>query len=249
MYFVANPDFIKVALMIKKNKKVTKKKADGSINEAKTLVASFCEKYLDPELAKLSGKLLKKVMKFDEIKKSRPSIIACSVMIVIARLNFLFDKENIEHIRLDDMCKFFDCKKNTASAKASSIENILDISIGDKEFSLPEISDELSMIELPNGLVATKNMVRDMPALFSIGLGDFEKYAPLFQKITGLDEEELRKRVENEMSKSGKQIDAEQLTRHEMELREAKRNARIVKAREKVAKLTDLYGDLFSQLL
>lgn len=249
MYFVANTDLIKVAFMIKKTKKVKKKKAAPSINEVKTLVDSFCAEHLDPELAKLSNKLLKKAIKFDEVKKSSPSIIACAVMIVIARLNFLFDKENIEHLSLDDMCKFFDCKKSTASAKASKIEKILDISIGDEDFSLPEIADELSMIELPNGLVATRNMVRDMPALFSIGLGDFDKYAPLFEKITGLDKEELRQRVESEMSKTGKQMDAEQLTKHEMELREARRNARIEKAREKVAKLTDLYGDLFSQLL
>ena len=231
---------------MKKTKKVPKKKVSDSLKEIKSLIDRFCEKNLDPELAVLSNKLLKKAIKFDEVKKSRPAIIACAVMIVIARLNFLFDKENAGHISLDDICAFFDCKKSTASAKASTIENILDISIGDEEFSLPEIADELSMIELPNGLVATRNMVRDMPALFSIGLGDFEKYAPLFQKITGLDEKELRKRVESEMSKSGKEMDAEQLSKHEMELR---RNARIEKAREKVAKLTDLYGDLFGQLL
>lgn len=234
---------------MKKAKKVSKKKVADGLKEIKGLIDRFSEKHLSPELARLSNKLLKKAIKFDEVKKSRPQIIACAVIIVMARLNFLFDKENIEHISLDDICAFFDCKKSTASAKASIIENILDISIGDEEFSLPEISDELAMIELPNGLVATRNMVRDMPALFSIGLGDFEKYAPLFQKITGLDEKELRKRVESEMSKSGKEMDAEQLTKHEMELREAHRNARIEKAREKVAKLTDLYGDLFGQLL
>ena len=168
---------------------------------------------------------------------------------MIARLNFLFDKENDIYLSLDKICTFFDCKKSTASAKASNIEKIFDISTGNEEFSLPEIADELAMVELPNGLIATRNMIRDMPALFSVGLGDFEKYAPLFQQITGLDKDELRNRIESEFDKSKKEIDTEQLSLREMELREARLNTRIEKAREKIEKLTDLYGDLFSQLL
>ena len=77
----------------------------------------------------------------------------------IARLNFLFDTENELFLSADAVCNFFGTKKSTVGNKATQIEKACNLGIGAEGFCSPEISDALTFVELPNGLIIPKSML------------------------------------------------------------------------------------------
>ncbi len=50
-------------------------------------------------------------------------------------MNFLFDQSFDPSITADDICNFFDTKKSTAANKARDIRKLLNLKLGDEEFS------------------------------------------------------------------------------------------------------------------
>ncbi len=78
-----------------------------------------------------------------EINLSRGKIDIWSgaIIVVIARVNFLFDKNRSNSIELNDICVFFNTKKTSIGNKASKISELLNIGLGDRRFSDPEVFD------------------------------------------------------------------------------------------------------------
>jgi len=75
--------------------------------------------------------------------------------------NFLFDSQNPNNISTDTICDFFDTKKSTVGNKATDIEKACKIRMGEEGLCNSEISDSLSFVQLPNGIVLTKKMAKE----------------------------------------------------------------------------------------
>jgi hypothetical protein len=87
---------------------------------------------------------------------------------LIARLNFLFDPENEVFLTADSICEFFGTKKSTVGNKATQIEKACDLEFGAEGFCSAEISDGLTLVELPNGLVIPKNMLPELEVVYDV---------------------------------------------------------------------------------
>jgi len=146
----------------------TTKRAD----EIKNMMKEFSAKHLNDELHGYAIRLLEKLARKRtlSITKGKREIWAASIIYVIARLNFLFDKENQYFLTSDTICEFFGCNKSTVGNKATAIEQACNLGFGAEGFCSPEISDALTLVELPNGMVATKSMVKgwESPEPFDI---------------------------------------------------------------------------------
>ena len=68
----------------------------GKAKEISELVESFCKQYFDEELAACSSRLCDKLSRSRklDITRGKQEIWAASIVYVIARVNFLFDKAN-----------------------------------------------------------------------------------------------------------------------------------------------------------
>jgi len=134
---------------------------DERLKEIEALVVSFCVEHLNEDLQGYALRLcdtLGRKRKISIIRGKR-EIWAASIIYVIARLNFLFDPENELFLSADTICDFFGTKKSTIGNKATQIENACNLGMGAQGYCSPEISDALTLVELPNGLVIPKSMM------------------------------------------------------------------------------------------
>ena len=145
--------------------------------EITELVESFCKQYLNGELTACALNLCDKLgrsRKLD-ITRGKKEIWAASVVYVIARVNFLFDKANDNFITSDIICDFFGTKKTTIGNKATSIEKILNIGIGDQNYCTSEIIESFLFVEIPGGFVVPAKMANDMIRDIVIGIASEEE--------------------------------------------------------------------------
>ena len=131
--------------------------------EISNLINEFCSRYLNDDLRSYAMKLLEKLTRKRtySITSGRIEIWASAIIWVIARLNFLFDSQNPNNISTDTICDFFDTKKSTVGNKATDIEKACKIRMGEEGLCNSEISDSLSFVQLPNGIVLTKKMAKE----------------------------------------------------------------------------------------
>jgi len=137
-----------------------KAKKEERLKEIKELVVSFCVEHLNE---RLKGYILRLCDTLNRKRKisitsGKKEIWAASIIYVVARLNFLFDPENELFLSADTICDFFGTKKSTVGNKATQIEKACNLGIGAEGFCSPEISDAMTLVELPNGLVIPKSM-------------------------------------------------------------------------------------------
>jgi len=140
-----------------------KEKKQERAEEISNLINEFCNRYLNDDLQSYAMKLLEKLTKKRtySITSGRIEIWASAIIWVIARLNFLFDSQNPNYISTDTVCDFFDTKKSTVGNKATDIEKACKIRMGEEGLCNSEISDSLSFVQLPNGIVLTKKMAKE----------------------------------------------------------------------------------------
>ena len=132
--------------------------------EVSELVESFCKRYFNGELTGCALRLcdkLGRIRKLD-ITSGNKEIWAASIVYVIARVNFLFDKTNKNFLTPDIICNFFDTKKTTTGSKATTIEKTLNICIGDTNYCTTEITESFSFVETPDGFILPQKMANDM---------------------------------------------------------------------------------------
>lgn len=144
-------------------------KKQARIDEVKALLTDFSKQHLASALdvADYTEKL------WDQIGRKRNYVItggtkevwASAVVYVIARLNFLFDKASSNYLTADTICGHFATKKGTVSARAAEIEKACRIRMGHEGLCRPEISDELTFVQLSNGMVLPKHMAKQMGIL------------------------------------------------------------------------------------
>jgi len=138
--------------------KVTK---DERLREIEALVVSFCVEHLNEDLQGYALRLCDTLGRKRKISmiRGKKEIWAASIIYVIARLNFLFDPENELFLSGDTISDFFGTKKSTIGNKAAQIEKACNLGIGAQGYCSPEISDALTLVELPSGLVIPKSML------------------------------------------------------------------------------------------
>ncbi|MGB9498230.1 MAG: DUF6398 domain-containing protein [Dissulfuribacterales bacterium] len=113
------------------------------INEINKIIGEFCARYLNDEFKGYAVTLCEKIgrKRILSIDKGKKEIRAAAIIYVIARLNFLFDKENDYFITADIICDFFETKKTTSSNKATQIEKACNIRIGEQGICDAKITD------------------------------------------------------------------------------------------------------------
>jgi hypothetical protein len=102
------------------------------------------------------------------LARGEKEIWAAAIVYVIARLNFLFDRDNAFYLSPDTICDFFGTKKSTTGNKASQIEKICKLPMGAEGLCSPDITDALTLVELPSGLVIPKNMMSKLQFTYEV---------------------------------------------------------------------------------
>jgi len=150
------------------NEKIANKKQ--RLKEIKDLVLAFCEEHLDDELYGYALELCDILGRKRRISiaRGKKEIWAASIIYVIARLNFLFDPESEFFLSFDTVCDFFGTKKSTVGNKATQIERACNLGLGAEGLCSPEISDALTLVELPSGLVVPKNMLPEFDIVYEL---------------------------------------------------------------------------------
>jgi len=137
--------------------KISKK--ESQLVDIQQLLVNFFNNYLNENYLNYCQKLCKRLKRRKKLNVARgkAEIWAASIVFVIARVNFLFDKESKNFITPDTVCDFFKTKKHTTSNKASEIQKVCKIEFGDEELCDAVISDALSFVQLDNGLIVSKS--------------------------------------------------------------------------------------------
>jgi hypothetical protein len=192
------------------------------------LVEAFGKQHLDQELTSYALKLcdtLSRKRKLN-IDRGQKEIWAAVVIYVIARMNFLFDKANPYFITTEIICEYFGTKKTSSSNKASLIEKACNFGIAEPGYCTREISDSLSFVHMPNGLIMPKNMFMNI-------------------SIESADEEESRE-IERFHAMQRKQEEAAQKARkeHRAEINRATaEDKKRKKAEDESLRQPNLFGD------
>ena len=152
------------------SKDVKKVEKAERLKEIKQLVQAFCDRHLNEELAGYALKLCQSLGRKRTlvITRGKKEIWAAAIVYVIARLNFLFDRENEYFLTADTICEYFGTKKTTVGNKATQIEKACGIGMGAGGFCSQHISDMFTLVELPNGLVVPKSMLPDFEIVYEM---------------------------------------------------------------------------------
>lgn len=159
------------------------------LKEIKELVQAFCDRHLNEELAGYALKLCDTLgrKRTLAVTRGRKEIWAAAIVYVIARLNFLFDRENEYFLTADTICEFFGTQKTTVGNKATQIEKACRIGMGAEGFCSQHISDTFTLVELPNGLVVPKSMLSDFEIVYEMAneeeTEEIEKFLEEQQRI------------------------------------------------------------------
>ncbi len=145
----------------------TDPKKTRRIEEVQGLLDEFAREHLTPELAGYVRKLWEQIGRKRNyvITGGQPEVWASAVVYVVARLNFLFDRNQPNYLPPDVICGFFGTKQSTVSAKAAQIEKACKIRTGQEGLCSPELSDSLTFVQFSNGMVISKRLAKEMGLL------------------------------------------------------------------------------------
>lgn len=123
------------------------------------MVSRFCEKHLDEEYKTLCVKLVEKLGRKREVpfKRGKLENWASGVIYTIGQLNFLFDESFEPYATPDEICDYFKTKKSTASNKARDIRKLLNLKLGNDEFST-ELIKEYDLTNMGGDLTQVKTL-------------------------------------------------------------------------------------------
>jgi hypothetical protein len=200
--------------------------------ELSELVESFCKRYFSGELTACALRLCNKLGRISklDITRGKNEIWAASIVYVIARVNFLFDKANDNFITSDIICDFFDTKKTTTGNKATTIEKALNIGIGDTNYCTTEIIESFSFVETLDGFILPQKMANEMVKEIVIGTANAEESREINEFMAE------KKRQEEEAEKIKNERRAE-INREIAEKKSKKKKEEQVKINERQLKL------------
>jgi hypothetical protein len=125
-------------------------------DEIAALIEQFGRQHLDAELTGFAVEVWKRICqrKAPDCMRGTPPVWAASSVHVIARMNFLFDRDQPVHLTLEKICDFFQANKTTVGSKALLIERTLRL----RPHSEPglcrrELLEHFTTIQLSNGMI------------------------------------------------------------------------------------------------
>ncbi|MBN2411402.1 hypothetical protein JXQ31_06890 [candidate division KSB1 bacterium] len=187
-----------------------KKEKKLKITEIKNLIHEFCVKRLNKEYEKFCFRLCDALGRKRNINIMRSSSEqwAASIIYEIARLNFLFDKENDHYITADEICDFYHTKKSTTGNKATQIEKLCNLSLGAEGYCTEEITDMFTYYETDTGFIIPKSMVAekiiDIQITDELIIEHLKKYSNNKRSIEEQREREKKERLEANKKKAEK---------------------------------------------
>jgi len=119
---------------------------------------TFTEKYLNSALNEYASQLLKRVQQNHRMNIFKGDVRrwAAGVIYVLARFNFLFDKEDTHHITPDLIRTHFSMDRSAVLRKADKIEKACALNLGDRDISSDKINSMLKFFNTPSGFVIPK---------------------------------------------------------------------------------------------
>ncbi|MBN8248228.1 MAG: hypothetical protein J0L84_12395 [Verrucomicrobia bacterium] len=137
-------------------------------NEVAALIESFGRQHLDAELTGFAMELWGRICrrKAPDCLRGKAAVWAASVIHVIARMNFLFDRKQPVHLTFDTICGFFQTNKTTVGGKATEIERTLRLSPhAEPGLCRSQFRESFTMLQLSNGMVVSWSMAKSMGLL------------------------------------------------------------------------------------
>jgi hypothetical protein len=139
-------------------------------DEVAALIEQFGGQHLDAELTGFAVELWRRLCrrKAPDCMRGKPAVWAASVTLAIARMNFLFDRDQPVHLTFDTICGFFQTNKTTVGSKASEIERTLRL----RQHSEPGLCrnkflEDFTNVQLSNGMILSWAMAKQMGYLRS----------------------------------------------------------------------------------
>lgn len=141
--------------------------APSSLSDIEASLRAFGETHLDPELTAFCLTLWQRMQKSSKLNTNRgkPGVWAASLVHVIGRMNFLYDKSQSVHITLDTICGAFGVSKKTVGAKATQIERTLNLGQVAAGLCRSELMKDFIFLEMNNGMVTTYRQAEKMGIL------------------------------------------------------------------------------------
>ena len=132
--------------------------------EIAVLIDSFCREHLNEEYANLARELAAALARKrpSPLGRGKPGIWACAIVYALGTVNFLFDKTQIPHMRVDELCAIFGVSQSSGANKARLIRDLFGMCYFDPRWCLPSKMGENPMVWMleVNGLIVD---VRQMP--------------------------------------------------------------------------------------
>lgn len=174
--------------------------------QIKTLIENYCSEYLNSELSVCVIRLFDTISQnpLMDINRGKTEIWAASIVYVVARLNFLLDKESDNYISFDELCNYFNTKKSTIGNKATQIEINYGIDFTDENYTIPEIADAFSMSVTPEGFIVPNFLIGTLSEEEEEELKRFEEEKRLAK------EQELERKKAAKAKKKREAMDAGQ---------------------------------------
>ncbi len=174
--------------------------------QIKTLIENYCSEYLNSELSVCVSRLFDTISQnpLMDINRGKTEIWAASIVYVVARLNFLLDKESDNYISFDELCNYFNTKKSTIGNKATQIEINYGIDFTDENYTIPEIADAFSMSVTPEGFIVPNFLIGTLSEEEEEELKRFEEEKRLAK------EQELERKKAAKAKKKREAMDAGQ---------------------------------------
>jgi len=136
----------------------------GRYDEIVVLTDQFSRQWLTQEYSdlcqRMAGALCRKGP--SPVNTGKANAWACGIVYALGRVNFLFDKTQMPHMRADELCQHFSLSVNTGSSKSKAIMSALDIGVMDPQWTLPSrlADNPMAWLIQVNGLCVD---VRTMP--------------------------------------------------------------------------------------
>ncbi len=170
---------------------------DDKLLKIKELLKEFTASRFDDELQGFTMNLLESISRKSglNIFRGRIEIWAASIVYVVARLNFLFDKSSDAYLPADEICSHFGVNRSTVKNKAYLIQDQCDISIGDRRFTRPEIARSFEFYITPEGFIIPAFPVSGIEAAEGDDLEELKKHEieQKHRKEMELEEKEARR--------------------------------------------------------
>jgi len=131
--------------------------------EVALMLEQFGHTHLDPELTAFTQELWRRVCRRQtmDCRRGKPAVWAATVVHVIARMNFLFDRGQPVHLTFDTICGWFQASKATVGGKATELERALRLrQHSEPGLCRPKFIDDFEFVQLPNGVVMTLGMAK-----------------------------------------------------------------------------------------